>query len=795
MALLRKKEKPRKQISLKKIKSNLPRTVQQCIPFKDMRKDGICMVDDDYYTKTIQFADINYELADEEEQENIFRKYCDFLNTFESDIDIQFTFQNKTIDELKFKEDIALPKRKYKDPRLQDLHNEYQQMLYDQFDRCNSGTAKAKYLTFGVHESNFKKAQNILIRTENDIIRKFKKMHVRAASLNGAERLHLLKDSLHPLDIMPFNFSWETRLYRGVSVKDSIAPTSMDFSHLDTFRMGRTLGRAYFILIDNAEISDRIIEEIMAAHGNISINLHTKSKTQNKAINFASKKLTTIQGVKVGLQQKAAQRGHDGDILSMNLVNEIDSCESIYNAISRRNQRIFDTTLTVTIYGRTMNEILGIENDVRSVIQKYNCELKVLDDLQEEAAMSALPLGVNKVPISRPFITTELATFMPFTSQEVFEKGATYRGYNPVSNQLISISRKTLINLGALILGMAGTGKSFTAKREILDNFFRTLDRIIVCDPEAEYCELAKSLGGVIIDISASSQHHLNPFDINLKSDEHDDDPVAVKSQFILSLCEAAISSGSVSGLTAAEKSIIDRCVKRIYEPYIADPVPEKVPIFEDLYNELRNQENNEHAQGIADSIEIFVKGSLSIFNHRTNVNVDNRIVCFNIKKLSKHLHKMGLLIVVDYVWNRVSQGRDEKKYTHFYIDEFHLLLRDQQTAEYCVDMWKRFRKWNALPTGITQNVTDILLSPQIENILKNSAFITLLGQASGDREIIAEKLDISPLEMEFITDTGCGEGLIYYNDKNLSGAIVPFKDSFPKNTRLYEIMNTSYDG
>lgn len=787
------KAKKPKVISLRKLKSNLPKTVQQTIPFKDMRKDGICMVDDDYYTKTVQFADINYELADEDEQENIFRKYCDFLNTFESDVDLQFTYLNKRIDTVKFKKDIALPKRKYQNEEIQEFYDEYQQMLYDLFDRCNNGTVKVKYLTFGVHEENFKKAQSILHRVEMDIIRKFKKMYVRTTTLDGYERLKLLKECLHPTEIVPFNFDWKTRYYAGVSVKDSISPTSMDFSKLDTFRIGRTIGRSYFILIDNAEISDRIVEELMATNGNITINLHTSSESKNSALKFAGNKLTTINGVKIGIQRKAAQGGFDGDILSPNLVSEIDSCESIYNAVSKRNQRIFTTTVLVTIYGKNITEITATEKDIKSVTQKYNCELKVLDDLQEEGAMSSLPLGVNKVPINRPFITTELATFMPFTSQEVFTPNATYYGYNPLSNSMITLDRKNLKNLGGLILGQAGTGKSFTAKREIFDNFFRTKDNIIICDPEAEYCELTWKLGGAVIDISATSKHHINPFDINLKSDEQDDDPVSVKSQFILSICEAAI--GGKYGLEAAEKSIIDRCVRNIYDNFIRNPIPENIPIFEDLYNELRKMaETNEHAQNVADSIEIFVKGSLSIFNHRTNVNVDNRVLCFNIKKLSKHLHKMGILVIMDYVWNKVSQGRDEKQYTYFYIDEFHLILRDELTAEYSVDMWKRFRKWYALPTGITQNVTDILLSPQIENILKNSAFITLLGQAAGDREIIAERLDISPQEMEYITDTGCGEGLIYYNDKYLSGSITPFKDNFPTNTKAYKVMTTSHD-
>ena len=755
-----------------------------------MRRDGICMVDDGYYTKTIQFADINYELADEDEQENIFRKYCDFLNTFESDVDIQFTYQNKKIDSVKFKKDIALPKRRFSDQNIHGLYEEYQQMLFDNFDRCNSGTTKVKYLTFGVHEENFKKAQSMLNRIESDITRKFKKMFVRVTPLNGYERLKLLKENLHPTEVIPFNFDWKSRYTMGISVKDSIAPTSMDFTKLDTFRIGRSLGRSYFILIDNAEISDRIVEELMATNGNVSINIHTHSETKSTALKFAGNKLTTINGIKVGVQRKAAQNGYDGDILSPNLVSEIDSCESIYNAISRRNQRIFRTTILVTIYGKSINEISVVEKDVRSITQKYNCELKVLDDLQEEGAMSSLPLGVNKVPVHRPFITTELATFMPFTSQDVFTPNATYYGFNPLSNRMITLDRKTLKNLGGLILGQAGTGKSFTAKREILDNFFRTNDRIIICDPEAEYVELTKALGGVVVDISATSQHHLNPFDINLNSD--DEDPVSVKSQFILSICEAAI--GGKYGLSAAEKSVIDRCVRRIYEKYLENPVPENIPIFQDLYNELTNQKDNEHAQRITDSLEIFVTGSLSIFNSRTNVDIDNRVICFNIKKLSKHLHKMGILAIIDHVWNMVSQGRDEKKHTYFYIDEFHLVLHDEQTAEYSVAMWKRFRKWLALPTGITQNVTDILLSPEIENILKNSAFIILLGQASGDRELVDERLGISPQEMEYITDTGVGEGLIYYNDKYLSGSITPFKDVFPTNTKLYQIMNTSYD-
>lgn len=775
--------------NIKQLKSMLPKTVQQTIPFLDMRRDGICMVKNDYYTKTLQFNDINYELAGTVEQEAIFNRYCSFLNHFESNIDIQFTFQNKVIDMKEFKKYIKLPYKKDESEKIKEYRREYQEMLYSQFEKRSSGTIKVKYLTFGIHESNFKKAKNALERTELEIIRIFKRMNVTVHSLNGFERLKLLKESLHPLQPILFNFNWKSRYTSGISVKDSISPTSMDFSKLNCFRIGNTYGAAYHVYIDSAEVSDRIIEEIMAVDSNLTVNIHTHSLDQLKALNFVSNKLTNANAVKIGKQHKAADQGHDGDILPPELVNEIDAVNNIYDSLSRRNNRFFITTLLITSYAKKSDELLGIEKDIQSIVQKYHCELKSLDDLQEEGAMSSLPIGINKVKINRSFTTVELATFMPFTTQEVFTPNATYYGFNPLSNSMITLDRNNLINYGALILGMSGTGKSFTAKREIVDKYFRTNDNIIICDPQAEYITLTKELGGTVIEISATSKHHLNPFDINLRSYEKGDDPVAIKSQFILSMCEAAIGN-----LEAAEKSIIDRCIRKIYQKYLDDPNPENIPVFKDLYNALRSVENNLHAQDVADALEIFVTGSLSVFNHRTNVDVNNRILCFDIRKLSEHLHKMGILVIVDYVWNKISNSRDKNLSTWFYVDEFHLLLNDPLTAAYSTKMWKELRKWGGKPTGITQNVTDVLLSHQVENILKNSAFIVLLGQAAGDREILAERLGISPQQMEYITDTGVGEGLIYYIDKHQHGTIIPFKDSFPTDTKIYQIISTSFE-
>lgn len=407
--------------------------------------------------------------------------------------------------------------------------------------------------------------------------------------------------------------------------------------------------------------------------------------------------------------------------------------------------------------------------------------------------MSCLPLGHNQIEIQRGLTSSGLGIFIPFTTQELFQSGgeALYYGLNALSNNLIMVDRKLLKNPNGLILGTPGSGKSFSAKREITNAFLVTKDDIIVCDPEAEYAALVSQLGGQVIKISPTSRHHINPMDLNLNySDE--DNPLSLKSDFILSLCELIV--GGKDGLSPVEKTIIDRCVRLVYRDYLDSPVPEKMPILQDLYDMLRIQEEKE-AQHIATALEIYVSGSLSVFNHRTDVDIHNRIVCYDIRELGKQLKKIGMHIVQDQVWNRVTANRFHKaqdgnsavqKATRYYMDEFHLLLKEEQTAAYSIEIWKRFRKWGGIPTGITQNVKDLLSSREIENIFENSDFIYMLNQAAGDRQILAQHLGISPSQLSYVTHSGEGEGLLFYGD-----TIIPFVDRFPKDTRLYQVMTT----
>ncbi len=428
-----------------------------------------------------------------------------------------------------------------------------------------------------------------------------------------------------------------------------------------------------------------------------------------------------------------------------------------------------------------------LENRVfqaQGIAQKYNCALERLDFQQEKGMVSSLPLGLNQIEIQRGLTTSSTAIFVPFTTQELFqtEGEPLYYGLNALSNNLIMVDRKRLKTPNGLILGTPGSGKSFSAKREITNAYLITDDDVIICDPEGEYYPLVERFHGQVVKISPASSHYINPMDMNLNYSD-DDNPLSLKSDFLLSLCELIV--GGREGLQPIEKTVIDRAVRLVYQPYLADPRPENMPVLGDLYQALLAQEEKE-ARRVATALEIYVSGSLNVFNHHTNVDIQNRLVCYDIKELGKQLKKLGMLIVQDQVWGRVTANRSVGKATRYYVDEFHLLLKEEQTASYSVEIWKRFRKWGGIPTGITQNVKDLLCTREVANIFENSDFIYMLNQAGGDREILAKQLNISPHQLSYVTHSGEGEGLLFYGNM-----ILPFIDRFPKDTRLYKIMTT----
>ena len=472
------------------------------------------------------------------------------------------------------------------------------------------------------------------------------------------------------------------------------------------------------------------------------------------------------------------------DIIPSDLATYGTDAKALLRELQSQNERMFLMTFLIMNTGRTERELEANVFQAKSIAQKHNCILVPLDYQQEMGLMSSLPLAHNHIEIQRGMTTSSSAIMIPFTTQELFQEGdeSLYYGLNALSNNLIMADRKKLKNPNGLILGTPGSGKSFSAKREMANVMLATDDDIIVCDPEGEYAPLVQKFNGQVIKISANSTQYINPMDINQNYSD-DDNPIALKAEFILSLCELVL--GGREGLMPIEITVIDRCVHKIYNRYFDDPRPENMPILEDLYNELLKQGESE-ARNLATALEIYVKGSLNIFNHRTNVDVHNRFVCYDIKELGKQLKKLGMLIVEDQVWGRVSANRDCGKSTRYYMDEFHLLLREKQTASYSVEIYKRFRKWGGIPTALTQNVKDLLSSPEIENILENCEFIYMLNQATGDRNILAQKLGISDHQLSYVTQAGEGEGLLFFGN-----VILPFADHFPKDIELYRILTT----
>ena len=755
-------------------------TAQQSIPYREMGKDGICRVEDGYYSKTIRFYDINYQLAQNEDKNAIFENWCDFLNYFDSTIHFQLSFINHHSNMAEYEDVIRIKKQ---NDSFDDLRMEFAQMLRNQLAKGNNGLVRTKYLTFGIEADNIREAKPKLERIETDILNNFKVLGVSAYPLNGVERLQIMYETFNQDNKVPFRFSYDDVLRTGLNTKDYIAPSSFVFKNGKDFQMGDTIGAVSYLQILAPELTDKMLAEFLEMDCNLLVNLHIQSIDQMKAIKLVKAKVTDINRMKIEEQKKAVRSGYDMDIIPSDLNTYGGEAKRLLEDLQSRNERMFLVTVVFLNTAKNKQELENVVFQTAGIAQKYNCALKRLDYQQEPGLMSSLPLGKNWIPIKRALTTTSTAIFVPFTTQELFMGGESiYYGLNALSNNLIMADRKKLKNPNGLIVGTPGAGKSFAAKREITNVFIVTKDDIIICDPEGEYFPIVRAFNGQVVRISPTSHDYINPMDINTNYAD-DDDPLSLKSDFILSLCELVV--GGKNGLEPVEKTIIDRCVRLVYQDYLADPVPEKMPILEDLYNLLRKQEEPE-AQRLATALEIYVNGSLKVFNHRTNVELNNRLVCFDIKDLGKQLKKLGMLIVQDQVWNRVTLNREARKSTRYYIDEFHLLLKEEQTAAYSVEIWKRFRKWGGIPTGITQNVKDLLASREVENIFENSDYICMLNQAAGDRKILAQQLGISPHQLSYVTHSNSGEGLLFYGD-----TIVPFVDRFPEDTELYRLMTT----
>ena len=754
-------------------------SAQQSIPYVAMHPDGVCQLPGGLYTKTVEYEDINYSVASTEDQSAIFSGWSSFLNYFDSALPVQLSFINRRSHSTS-RYHVNIPAQA---DDFDSIRGEFVGMLKRQIARSNNGIERSKYITFGVPAEGIAAARPRLDRVEADVMGNLHRLGVPSSPLDGRERLALLHGQMHPGRREPFRFSWADISRTGMGTKDFITPNGgFDFRGSRFFRVGGFWGAASYLQILASELSDRLLREILELDAELTVTMHIQTVDQLKAIKTIKGKISDIDKMKVEEQKKAVRAGYDMDILPPDLITFSKDAAELLGDLQSRNERMFLLTFTVINLAPTRQRL---ENDVFTVsgiAQKYNCALKRLDWQQEQGFMSSLALGYNEVQIQRGMTTSSTAIFIPFMTRELRMGGqALYYGMNALSHNVIMADRKKLKSANGMYLGSTGSGKSFAAKRELINVFLATQDRIVIVDPMGEYSPLVRRLGGQVIEIAPDSPHHINPMDIQMGLND-EDSPLSMKADFLLSLCELVV--GGKDGLQPIEKTVIDRCVRLVYRELALGLEGAKMPLLQDLYEELLKQPEPE-AKRVATALELYCTGSLNLFNHPTNVDLSSRVVCIVLKGLGENLRKIAMHVTNEFVTSAVNTNYQSGAATWCYFDEFHILLRDPLTASYFVAVWKMLRKKGCVPSALTQNVKDLLASREIENILDNTDFLVLLSQAQSDRAIIAKQLGISEHQLSYITHSNSGEGLLFYGN-----VTIPFVDRFPKG-EIYNLLTT----
>ena len=766
-----------KIFKLDKEKFVVPKSSQDIIPIKALWEDGIFLVGNNKYSKSYKFIDINYAVASREDKESMFLDYSELLNSLDSGATAKITINNRRINKIDFEKTILLD---MENDELDKYRKEYNQILIDQAKRANE-IIQEKIITISVYKKSVEEARNYFSRAGADLMNHFNNLGSKCIELDTKERLRMLHDFYRTGEETSFNFELSKTMRKGHNFKDYICPDTVEIEN-DYLKFGDRYARVLFLKEYASYIKDSMVTELTELNKNMMLSIDIIPIPMDEAVKEAENRRLGIETNITNWQRKQNANNNFSAIIPYDMEQMRNESKEFLDDLTTRDQRMFLSVLTMVI---TANSKKELDNDTETVMQtarKSLCQLGILRFQQLDGLNTVLPIGVRKIDALRTLTTESLAVFMPFKVQEIRHENGIFYGQNVISKNMIIADRKQLLNGNSFILGVSGSGKSFTAKHEITGIKLRDPKAdIIIIDPEREYSRLVKAYGGEVIKISATSKNHINAMDMN--ADYGDGaNPVILKSEFILSLCEQLIGS---SNLGAKQKSIIDRCTANVYRVYQQGNYQGVPPTLQDFREELLKQDEPE-AKEIALAIELFTNGSLNTFAINTNVDTSNSLICYDILDLGKQLQPIGMLVVLDSILNRITSNRAKGRNTYIFIDEIYLLFQYEYSANFLFTLWKRVRKYGAFCTGITQNVEDLLQSHTARTMLANSEFIIMLNQASTDRLELAKLLNISDTEISYITNVGAGEGL-----SKIGSAIVPFENKFPKNTELYKLMTT----
>lgn len=780
----------------------VPKTVQESIPYLGAYRNGIFQIAPRSYSKMYTLGELNFTNANTEEQKQIFLNYMEFIGSFGAEVRMQIIIYNKAISSSELEHNILIAMQP-------DDFNEYREemndMLIDKMATARNNIVQEKYVLLTTDADDIASAIHIFNRLDGEMAKGGQRTSGEESKpLTSEQRLSILY-SIYNQDVTtPFikrifhnnktlpSFSFQEMVRAGLTTKDLIGPPYMEYSN-NHFKLGETFGRALMLCELPSYLRADILTELSHMPFCMLTSVQYRTLPQAEAIKKIKYLQVDINSNVVERQKKASKGGYSPDLISPELKQSSQEVGGLITDLTSENQKLFLMTVTIVVFAKTMEELEKNTKIVQATAERFICTAKILGGQQELGLNTTLPLGKNCLKIERMMTTRAAATFLPFSVQEIMQPGGIYYGLNCISKQLILYNRLSGINGNGCILGKPGSGKSFYAKKELISAFLSyPTDDFIVIDPEGEFKPIADLFHGTIIRIAPGADVHINPMDLDLSYADKDD-PLTLKADFLGSICESASSSRYM--LSPGEKSIIDRCILNVYSSYITTLRaegrffdPHLVPTLIDLYNELKNQDEPE-ARNLSLALERFTKGTQNVFAHHTNIDVNNRLIIYDVKDIGEGLKSLGLQIALDNIWNRIISNFRKGIRTWLYVDEFHILVETPTAARYTRQIWKRARKWNGIPTGITQQLEDFLKSEEARAIINTSDFVVMLDLDSFGRSQLQQMFEISDTDMEYVTSSNCGQGLIYNGT-----SIIPFTDEFPRNTKLYAAMTTKPD-